>query len=119
MFANISQEPRQKGIIFVEEDEVSEEEWGCRIQTLCVATLTSCADVISRAQNRVRSALRLYHAEQTFYAWRLEDSPGYSPIGAILPPGMAKERILTLRGTRSANNLDHHCPWGICGSRIR
>ena len=33
MFAIIGKKPRPKVIIFVEEDEVSEGEWGCRIQT--------------------------------------------------------------------------------------
>jgi len=33
MFAIISKEPCPKVIIFVEEEEVSEGEWGCRIQT--------------------------------------------------------------------------------------
>jgi len=33
MFAIVSKEPRLKVIIFVEEDAVSEEDWGCRIQT--------------------------------------------------------------------------------------
>ena len=99
MFATVGKEPRPKFIIFVEEDKVSEGEWGCRIQTWCVARCTSCADEISRAQNGLHSAVCLYHTEQIFYAWRLKDSPGYSQIGAILLPGMAKERILTLRGT--------------------
>jgi len=33
MFAIVSKEPRLKVIIFVEEDEGVEGEWGCRIQT--------------------------------------------------------------------------------------
>jgi len=105
MFAIVSKEPDPKVMIFEEEGEVSEGEWGCRIQTWWVATLTSCADEISRAQTYLLSAVRLHHAEQVFYAWRLEDSTGYSAIGSILPPVMAKERMLTFWGTRSANNV--------------
>jgi len=33
MFAIVRKESRPKVIIFVEEDEVLEGEWGCRIQT--------------------------------------------------------------------------------------
>ena len=33
MFAIVSKEPRPNVIILVEEDEVSEGEWGCGIQT--------------------------------------------------------------------------------------
>jgi len=33
MFAIVSKKLRPKVMIFVEEDELSEGEWGCRIQT--------------------------------------------------------------------------------------
>jgi len=115
MFAIVSNAAHAKVIIFVEQDEVSEGECSCMIQTYCVATLTSCADVISSVPNRLLRALLVFNAEEVFYASRLADYSGYYPIGVILPPGMAKECMFTWRGTRSAQNVDCHCPCGIFG----
>ena len=60
MFAIVSKESRPKVIIFVEKNEVSKGEWGCRIQTKCVASLTTCAVEIWRVPNHLLSELPLY-----------------------------------------------------------
>jgi len=63
----VSKEARPKVVIFVNKDVVSEAQWGCTIESYWVATLTYCADEISRAQNRVLTALGHSHTEQIFY----------------------------------------------------